>query len=217
MGLSDPESALAQDWAELNHYKEANSQLQIPTEGEQRVVFMGNSITIGWLSYYPKFFKRKPYINRGIGGQTSSQMLLRFRQDVIDLNPSVVVIMAGTNDIAQNTGPISLEDIMGNLRSMAELALSHNIRVVLASVTPAADYNWRPGLNPDEKIPKLNAMIKAFAKKTGIIFLDYFSAMSDGKNGLQKHLGSDGVHPNKAGYRVMAPLTEQAIKKALSQ
>ena len=217
MALSNPEGAMAQDWAALNHYKEANIHLENPAKGEHRVVFIGNSITIGWLSHYPEFFKGKPYVNRGIGGQTSSQMLLRFRQDVINLNPAVVVILAGTNDIAQNTGPISLEDIMGNIRSMTELALSHNIRVVLATVTPAADYNWRPGLAPDKKIPKLNSMIKAYTKEAGVTYLDYFSAMTDGKNGLKKHLGSDGVHPNKAGYQVMAPLTEQAIQKALSQ
>ncbi|MCE2612035.1 SGNH/GDSL hydrolase family protein [Flavobacteriaceae bacterium D16] len=217
MFLFNHQDTIAQDWASLNHYKEANARLKMPAKGEKRVVFIGNSITIGWLSHYPDYFEGKPYINRGIGGQTSSQMLLRFRQDVIHLNPAVVVILAGINDIAQNTGPISLEDIMENLRCMTELALHHDIRVILASVTPAADFNWRPGLEPDQKIPKLNSMIKAYAEKTGITYLDYFSAMSDGKNGLKKHLGSDGVHPNKTGYQVMAPLTEEAIEKALSK
>ena len=142
MGLSNADDAMAQDWAGLNHFKEANAMLSDPSEGEHRIIFMGNSITIGWLSHYPEFFEGKPYVNRGIGGQTSSQMLLRFRQDVIDLQASVVVILAGTNDIAQNTGPISLEDIMANLISMSELAEANGIKVVLASVLPAADYRW---------------------------------------------------------------------------
>ena len=176
---------------------------------------MGNSITIGWLGHYPEFFEGKPYVNRGIGGQTSSQMLLRFRQDVINLQAAVVVILAGTNYIAQNTGPISLEDIMANISSMAELAEANGIKVVLASVIPAAEYSWRPGLGPDKKIPKLNSMIKSYASKKGMVYLDYFSAMEDGNNGLIKSLGEDGVHPNKSGYKVMAPLTENAIQKAL--
>ena len=212
----NPEDTLAQDWAGLSHFKEANAQLSNPVKGEQRVVFMGNSITIGWLSHYPEFFKGKPYINRGIGGQTSSQMLLRFRQDVIDLQASVVVILAGTNDIAQNQGPISLEDIMGNLISMVQLAEAHKIQVVLASVLPAAEYTWRPGLSPDIKIPKLNSMIKDYADKKGLVYLDYFSAMNDGNNGLRKELGEDGVHPNILGYQIMAPLTEKAIQNALA-
>lgn len=216
MGLTNSNDALAQDWAGLNHFKEANSLLPKPAIAEHRVVFIGNSITIGWLSHYPDFFDGKPYVNRGIGGQTSSQMLLRFRQDVIDLQASVVVILAGTNDIAQNTGPISLEDIMANLISMAELAEANGIKVVLASVLPAADYRWRPGLAPNIKIPKLNAMIRAYTESKGMVYLDYFSAMTDGKNGLRKELGEDGVHPNKAGYQLMAPLTEKAIQKALA-
>ncbi len=216
MGFLNPEDALAQDWAGLNQFKEANRQLEDPVNGEQRVVFMGNSITIGWLSHYPDFFEGKPYVNRGIGGQTTSQMLLRFRQDVIDLKASLVVILAGTNDIAQNQGPISIEDIMGNLISMSQLAEAHGIRVVLASVLPAADYRWRPGLEPDKKIPKLNSMISAYAKEKDMIYLDYFSAMDDGNNGLRKELGEDGVHPNKLGYQIMAPLTEKAIQRALA-
>ena len=216
MSLTNADDALAQDWAGLNHFKKANAMLSTPSEGEDRIVFMGNSITIGWLSHYPEFFEGKPYVNRGIGGQTSSLMLLRFRQDVIDLQPSAVVILAGTNDIAQNTGPISLEDIMGNLISMSELAEANGIKVVLASVLPAADYGWRPGLEPNRKIPELNSMITAYAEEKGFIYLDYFAAMNDGNNGLRKELGEDGVHPNKLGYQVMAPLTEKAIQKALS-
>ncbi|MCX2719490.1 SGNH/GDSL hydrolase family protein [Lentiprolixibacter aurantiacus] len=206
---------MAQDWAGLSHFKEANALLAPPVEGEKRVVFMGNSITIGWLSHYPEFFRGKPYVNRGIGGQTTSQMLIRFRQDVISLQPAVVVILAGTNDIAQNNGPISLEDIMANIISMSEMAETNGIKVVLASVLPAADYSWRPGLEPNRKIPKLNSMIKAYSERKGFVYLDYFAAMNDGNNGLRKELGEDGVHPNKAGYKIMAPLTEQAIKEAL--
>lgn len=206
----------AQDWADLGHFQEANAQLEAPAEGENRIVFMGNSITIGWLSHFPQFFEGKPYVNRGIGGQTTPQMLLRFRQDVLALDPEVVVLLAGTNDIAGNTGPTSLEQIMDNIISMTELAQSNGIQVVLASVLPAYDYPWRKGMQPNIKIPKLNAMIAAYARRANAVYLDYFSAMTDGNNGLQESLGYDGVHPNSKGYQVMAPLTEQAISKALS-
>ena len=206
----------AQDWADLGHFKEANAQLEAIAKGEDRVVFMGNSITIGWLSHFPDFFEGKPYVNRGISGQTTPQMLLRFRQDVIALDPEVVVLLAGTNDIAGNTGPMSLEQIMGNIVSMTELAQSNGIQVVLASVLPAYDYPWRPGMQPNIKIPELNTMIAAYAKQANAVYLDYFSAMTDGNNGLQESLGYDGVHPNTKGYQVMAPLTEKAISKALS-
>lgn len=206
----------AQDWADLGHFQEANAQLEAPEKGEDRVVFMGNSITIGWLSHFPEFFEGKPYVNRGISGQTTPQMLLRFRQDVIALDPEVVVLLAGTNDIAGNTGPMSLDQIMGNIVSMTELAQSNGIQVVLASVLPAYDYPWRPGMQPNIKIPELNAMIVKYAKRANAVYLDYFSAMTDGNNGLQESLGYDGVHPNTKGYQVMAPLTEKAISKALS-
>jgi lysophospholipase L1-like esterase len=184
---------------------------------ENRIVFFGNSITIGWSQTQPSFFRDKPYINRGIGGQTTPQMLVRFRQDVIDLKPRVVVILAGTNDIAGNTGPMTLDETLANLKSMTELALSNNIAVVLCSVLPASDYPWRPGLRPDIKIPKLNAMIKEYANKQGAIYLDYFSAMVNGEQGLDPDLAHDGVHPTKKGYEIMAPLAEKAIKKALDE
>ena len=212
-----PQQVLAQDWPELSHFKEANAQLGAPAKGEQRVVFMGNSITIGWLSHYPEYFEGKPYINRGIGGQTTPQMLLRFRQDVLNLKPAVVVILAGTNDIAGNTGPMTLDQIMDNLKSMAQLAKANGIAVVLASVLPAYDYPWRPGLKPHQRIPELNARIARYAQKADIVYLDYFAAMTDGNNGLKKSLGYDGVHPNQKGYKVMAPLTDEAIQKALSK
>ncbi len=205
----------AQDWPQLGHFSSANKELTNAKTNENRVVFMGNSITIGWSHHQPEFFEGKPYVNRGISGQTTPQMLVRFRQDVIDLNPKVVVILAGTNDIAGNTGPSSLEMIADNLMSMAELAEANDIKVVLCSVLPAFDYPWRKGLKPNEKIPALNNMIEAYAKRKGFVYLDYFSAMTDGNNGLRQDLGSDGVHPNKKGYELMAPLAEKAIANAL--
>lgn len=206
----------AQDWANLSRYASDNQKLSKPMANEKRVVFMGNSITEGWVNTDPDFFKGKPYIGRGISGQTTPQMVLRFRQDVIDLKPAVVVILAGTNDIAGNTGPTTLDQILGNIISMAELARANNIKVVLSSVLPAFDYPWKPGLQPAEKIFKLNQMIKEYAEKSGCVYLDYFTAMSDERKGLKAGLGDDGVHPNLAGYRIMGPLAEQAIAKALN-
>ena len=205
----------AQDWANLAHFKEANSLIDAPKENENRVVFMGNSITIGWLKARPSFFKDKPYINRGISGQTTPQMLLRFRQDVIDLEPKVVVILAGTNDIAGNTGPSTLQMIMNNIKGMSELAEANNIKVILSSTLPAYDYPWRPGLKPYEKIPVLNKMIKEYATTNDHIYLDYFSAMADERNGLPKKYAEDEVHPTIEGYKVMEPMVEAAIKAAL--
>jgi lysophospholipase L1-like esterase len=207
----------AQDWAELNHYKDANAKLEPPAPGENRVVFMGNSITEAWSKYCPDFFSGRPYINRGISGQISSQMLVRFRSDVINLKPAVVVILAGTNDIAGITGPSTLEMIENNIISMVELAKANGISVVLSSVLPVYDYPWKPGLNPSEKIVALNEMIKIYAKKSGSIYLDYYSSMVNEHKGLKDEYTFDGVHPNEAGYKVMAPLAEEAIAKALSQ
>ena len=206
----------AQDWAELNRFKEANKELPAPTEGEPRIVFMGNSITIGWLNLRPEFFADKPYVNRGISGQTTPQMLVRFRQDVIDLQPEVVVLLAGTNDIAGNTGPSTLEMIMNNIKGMAEMAHANGIKVILSSTLPAYDYPWKPGMNPSGKIIELNKMIKAYAEDMGHIYLDYFSAMVDERNGLPKKYAEDEVHPTVAGYKVMEPLVEAAIAKALN-
>jgi len=207
----------AQDWANLGRFKDENTKLGLPSAGENRVVFMGNSITEGWTSLSPGFFKGKPYINRGISGQTTPQMLIRFRPDVINLQPAVVVILAGTNDIAGNTGPSTLEMIAGNIFSMAELAKANGIKVVLSSVLPAYDYPWKTGLDPAEKIIALNKMIKKYAVEKGIIYLDYFSSMADARKGLKAEYSSDGVHPNEAGYKVMEPLAEEAIAKALIQ
>jgi lysophospholipase L1-like esterase len=210
------DAALSQDWPNLARYADENKAIGQPKPDEKRVVFMGNSITEGWLKLDPAFFHERPYVGRGISGQTTPQMLLRFRQDVIDLNPSVVLILAGTNDIAGNTGPTTLETIMGNIASMAELARAHGIRVVLSSVLPAFDYPWKPGVQPAEKIFQLNGMIKQYADSNGVIYLDYFSAMADEKKGLKKELGDDGVHPNLAGYKIMEPLAERAIESALA-
>lgn len=210
-------SAKAQDWPNLQKYKNDNQTLGMPAAGEKRIVFMGNSITEGWFKADPDFFKGKPYIGRGIGGQTTPQMLVRFRQDVIDLKPFAVVILAGTNDIAGNTGPATLEEIFGNIASMAELAASNHIKVILSSILPVFDYPWKPGLQPAEKIVKLNKMLKDYADRTGHIYLDYFSAMADEQNGLKKELGYDGVHPNMAGYKVMEPLVEKAIAQAIKK
>lgn len=207
----------AQDWANLERFREENAQLGAPAPGEKRIVFMGNSITEGWSQHSPSFFEGKPYINRGISGQTTPQMLIRFRPDVIDLEPEVVVILAGTNDIAGNTGPSSLEMIMDNLKSMAELARANDIKVIICSVLPAYDYPWRPGLNPDKKIPALNEKIKAYARQNDFIYLDYFLSMVDERNGLKDAYTYDGVHPNEAGYKVMGPLVEKAIRLAVEK
>ncbi|NHF60227.1 acylhydrolase [Flavobacteriaceae bacterium TP-CH-4] len=206
----------AQDWPNLKQFQKDNEKVGMPKEGENRVVFMGNSITIGWLNSRPEFFEGKPYINRGISGQTTPQMLLRFRQDVIALKPKVVVILAGTNDIAGNTGPATLEMIADNIKSMAELANANGIKVIISSTLPAFDYPWKPGMEPGKKIVSLNQMLKEYSETNGHIYLDYHSAMTDERNGLPKKYAEDGVHPTIEGYQVMEPMVEQAIQKALS-
>jgi lysophospholipase L1-like esterase len=207
--------AFAQDWPNFAKYREQNAALAPPAKGEDRIVFMGNSITEGWSKVNPEFFEGKPYINRGISGQTTPQMLVRFRADVINLKPAVVVILAGTNDIAGNTGPSTLEMIADNIYSMVELAQANGIKVVLSSTLPAYDYPWKPGMEPAPKIVALNKLIKAYADKNKIVYLDYFTAMADDRDGLPTELAKDGVHPTKAGYNVMEPLAEAAIAKAL--
>lgn len=213
--FSTPLLLMAQDWPNLNYYREANSKLNLQENYEKRVVFMGNSITEGWSQHHPEFFKNKSFINRGISGQTTPQMLLRFKQDVVDLEPKLVVILAGTNDIAGNTGPSSIKMIVDNTEAMILIAKAHQINVILCSVLPAYDYPWRKGLNPNEKIPELNRQLKDVAKKNGVVFLDYFMAMTDGNNGLKKTYTYDGVHPNKNGYLVMESLVEKAIASVL--
>lgn len=204
------------DWPNLGRYHDANVQVQPPASGEMRVVFMGDSITDGWGGKYGKFFPGKPYVNRGISGQTTPQMLIRFRPDVIALQPKVVLILAGTNDIAGNTGPSTLEAIRDNLISMAELAKANGIRVVLASLLPVCDY-IRPqtARRPPEKIAAINDWMKDYASKNKFVYLDYYSAMLDDKKMLKQELTYDGLHPNDAGYEVMGPLAEKAIAQAL--
>src|SRR5665648_576252 len=209
------ETTQAQDWANLTRFRDENLKLGPPSPGEQRVVFMGNSITEGWSQKSPGFFAGRPYINRGIGGQTTPQMLLRFRADVINLRPAVVVILAGTNDIAGNTGPSTLEMIGDNLFSMAELAKSNGIKVILSSVLPVYDYPWKPGLEPADKIVQLNEMIKTYADSHKMLYLDYYSSMVDDRKGMKAEYSKDGVHPNKAGYEVMMDLCTQAIQEVL--
>lgn len=206
------------DWPGLSRYAAANAALPAPAAGENRVVFMGDSITDAWHLDGPEgSFPGKPYINRGISGQTTPQMLVRFRQDVIDLHPKAVVILAGINDIAENTGPMTLEETEDNLKSMADLAAANHIRVVLCSILPAFDFPWHPGLEPAPKVDAINTWMKAFAADKGHVYVDYHSAMKDQRDGLPATLSNDGVHPTPAGYALMAPLVEAGIAKALAQ
>ncbi len=205
-----------QDWANLKRFQQENSELMLAKAHEHRVVFMGNSITEGWLSIRPEFFKNKPYVNRGISGQTTPQMLVRFRQDVIHLKPSTVVLLAGINDIAENTGPSTIEIIANNIVSMAELAKANHINVIICSVLPANKFPWREGLKPAEKVIKLNTILKLYSKKHKLEYVDYYSAMVNDSHGLKKELGEDGIHPNKNGYLIMEPILEKAIKKNIN-
>jgi lysophospholipase L1-like esterase len=209
---------LLTDFGWLARFHDADVALGPPATGENRVVFMGDSITEGWHFDAPGSpFIGKPYVNRGISGQTSPQMLVRFRQDVIDLKPKVVVILAGTNDIAGNTGPMTVEQTEANLQSMADLAAANHIKVVLCSVLPAFDFPWHPGLEPAPKVDEVNAWMKDYAARKGYVFVDYHSAMKDERDGLPAKLSGDGVHPNPVGYAIMAPLVEAGIAKAVAQ
>ncbi|MDY0082637.1 MAG: GDSL-type esterase/lipase family protein [Ignavibacteriaceae bacterium] len=186
--LSQLSFSQTDDWANLNKYKQENSEIGLPSENENRVVFMGNSITEGWIIADPDFFKENSFINRGISGQTTPQLLIRFRQDVVNLKPKGVVLLAGTNDIAGNTGPSSFEMIEDNIMSMVEISKANNIKVILCSVLPVFDYPWKQGINPSEKIIELNRRIKSDSEENQIIYADYFSAMADEKNGLKKRV-----------------------------
>jgi len=205
------------DYGQLARYREANAKLGPPAAGENRVVFFGDSITDIWK--LEDSFPGKPYVNRGIGGQTTPQMLVRFRQDVIDLHPKVVVILAGTNDIAGNTGPMRSEDIEANYESFTELARANGIRVVYSSVLPVHNYTDRSkdffAQRPQKRILELNNWLKDYCAKNKIVYLDYFSALVDEQGMLKKDLAEDGLHPNAAGYKIMAPLAEAAIQKAM--
>lgn len=209
--------AMLRDWPDLARYRVADAALPPPARGENRVVFMGDSITDAWGRDVGTFFPGKPYINRGISGQTTPQMLVRFRQDVIALQPKAVLILAGTNDIAGNTGPSTPQMIEDNLVSMTQLAKANGIRVVLSSILPAAQYPWRPGIDPVAKIRTLNGWMRNYCAANDCVYLDYYSAMNDGRGGMKAALTLDGVHPNAAGYAVMTPLAETAIATALAK
>ncbi|WP_231737787.1 SGNH/GDSL hydrolase family protein [Terracidiphilus gabretensis] len=210
------EKQLLTDFGWLARYKDANAQLPPSQPDDKRVVFMGDSITEGW--HLDQSFSGKPYINRGISGQTTPQMLIRFRQDVLELKPKVVIILAGTNDVAGNTGPMTPEQTEGNIQSMAQLAAANGIRVVLCSVLPASHFNWAPAVQGSgDKILAINTWIKNYATGQGYQYVDYHSAMKDAQNGLPPELSKDGVHPLPAGYAIMAPLADAGIAKALAK
>lgn len=206
------------DYGQLARYREANAKLSPPGPGENRVVFFGDSITDGW--HLEEYFPGKPYLNRGIGGQTTPQMLVRFRQDVVDLHPKVVVILAGTNDIAGNTGPMRLEDVEADYQSLSDLARASHIRVVFSSVLPVHNYTEKSkdffAQRSPEKILALNRWLKAYCAANSCTYLDYFSGMVDDKGSMKRDLADDGLHPNAAGYKIMAPLAQAAIEKSLS-
>jgi acyl-CoA thioesterase-1 len=201
------------DWPQLARYRDADAALPPAAPGEQRVVFYGDSITDAW--NIADSFPGKPYVNRGISGQTTPQMLVRFQQDVVHLHPAVVVILAGTNDIAGNTGPSTPEMIEDNFKSMTAIAKANGIKVVLASILPAFDYPWKPGMHPAQPIRDLNAWLKDFSQRDGDVYLDYYSALTDEEGGMKPGLSKDGVHPTAKGYSIMAPLAEKAIAEAL--
>lgn len=205
---------MEQDWATLNKYSDENKKI-IQSSIWPEVVFMGDSITEAWANLHPIFFDTNNYLGRGIGGQTTPQMLIRFTADVLDLNPKAVVILGGTNDIAENTGTSSIKMITDNIKAMAYLAEKNNIKVILSSVLPVYDYPWRPGLKPVSKIEELNAWLQNFTKENGYVYLNYYDSLRDENNGLPKKFSEDGVHPNSTAYRIMEPLAIEAIKKAL--
>lgn len=208
-------NSFAQDWANFNRYKAENETLLLEKFDTNRIVFIGNSITESWKSMRPEYFLNNSYVNRGISGQTSPQMLIRFRSDVVDLKPEVVVILAGTNDIAGNTGKSTITMIANNIKSMVEIAQANGIKVVLSSVHPVYDYPWKKGLQPAEKIINLNSILKTYASIKEVEFLDYFQAMVDSRKGLKEALTYDGVHPNIEGYKIMEVLAEKAIARAM--
>ena len=205
------------DWANLSRYKEENNKL-LNSSDELRVVFMGNSITESWSHFDPDFFLTNSYINRGISGQTTPQMLIRFKPDVINLKPKVVVILAGINDIAGNTGPMQVENIAENIQSMAEISKANEIQVLICSVLPAIDFPWSPGLSPSTKVLRLNKLLKNYCRENNIIYVDYYSSMVDKNGGLKvpEYTSSDDlVHPNKKGYEVMRNIIQYSLKKVL--
>ena len=204
------------DWANLGYYEERNRELGLPDENEKRIVFMGDSITEEWGNLYPEFFSGNYYINRGIGGQTTPQMLIRFKPDAIDLKPYAIIILAGTNDIAGNTGPSTVRMITDNIFSMAELAIAYEIKVVLASILPVYQYPWVDDvLDPPSAIDSINSKIKEYVENKGLLYLDYYSSMVDDRKGLKLDFTGDGVHPNEAGYKVMSAIAGEIISQVL--
>ena len=204
----------AQDWPQLQKYQSDNAKI-LDEKTPVKVVFMGNSITQGWADMRPEFFKDHGFVGRGIGGQTTPQMLLRLRQDVLDLKPEAVVILAGINDIAQNTGPITLKETLGNIQSMAELALAHGINPIICSVLPANSFPWRPEIIPTQLVIDLNSQLQRWALEKNLVYVDFYTPMVDEKLGLKSHLGYDPVHPNVAGYQVMEPILLKALNQLL--
>lgn len=200
-----------EDWPNLNRYKKENYDLNLDLNEGNRVIFMGDSITEGWSALYPDFFKKRNYVNRGISGQTTPQMLIRFRSDVVDLLPKTVVILAGTNDIAENTGPSNVKMITDNIFSMAELGNAHSIKIVLCSVLPVFKYSWKNIIDPPSYIYEVNSMIEEYCLKNNYKYLDYYSSMVDGRKGLMESLTEDGVHPNEKGYEVMSQLFQEKM------
>ena len=204
------------DWPNLSRYQDENRSVGLPEKGKQRVVFMGDSITEEWSNLYPDYFDTKGYINRGIGGQTTPQMLIRFKPDVIDLEPDIVVILAGTNDIAGNTGPSNVKMITDNIFSMAELARAHQIKVVLSSILPVFEYEWAKEIKDvPATIDSVNDELKKYVNDHGLVYLDYFSPMVDQRKGLNKDYTYDGVHPNQDGYILMSSLAEKVLSGLL--
>ena len=204
------------DWPNLSRYQDENRSVGIPEKGKQRVVFMGDSITEEWSNLYPDYFDTKGYINRGIGGQTTPQMLIRFKPDVIDLEPDIVVILAGTNDIAGNTGPSNVKMITDNIFSMAELARAHQIKVVLSSILPVFEYEWAKEIKDiPATIDSVNDELKKYVNDHGLVYLEYFSSMVDERKGLNKDYTYDGVHPNQDGYILMSSLAEKVLSRLL--
>ena len=208
----EPERLLS-DWAWLARYRDDNARL-ISSKTKVTTVFLGDSITEGWREAMPEFFE-KDNVCRGISAQTTPQMLVRMHPDVVSLYPRVVHLMAGTNDIAFNTGPMSVEDTKRNIQAICDIARANRIRIVLASIPPAAHFPWRPGLETSSTIIALNGWIQGYAKATGAIYADYHSAMSNGRGGMKPGLASDEVHPTKQGYEVMRPIAEKAIAAAM--
>lgn len=220
---SDPAKQIAtmqaklNDWPQLERYRAADEALPAPAAGEKRVVFFGDSITDAWARKPEQFFPGKPYVGRGISGQTTPQMLVRFEQDVVHLKPAVVVILAGTNDIAGNTGPSTPQMIEDNFMSMLAIARANGIRMVVSSILPADHYNWHPGVQPAEQIRAMNVRLKALCEREHLVYLDYYTEMVNANGGLDAELAADGVHPTAKGYAMMSPLAEKAIAEALAK